>query len=491
MKRAGWSLLLAGVVGLAARGAEVQLRGERLVLRADTELLSDVLTEFARAGVRVQMDPGLAKAVLTADVREEDTEQALKRLLDPYGYALFWQTVSTPLGRFPRLCEIRVYEPGHPERLVDLAEGKKSRRVSRGADGKAPPHLDRELLIALKPGTTLGEFLALLSSIGGTPIEHLGSHGAWRIRLPAGADAMALAAKLKDDSRVRTAEPNYAVYLPLPAAGSSLSSDLGPMVSSGADGVRVAVLDSGLALPEGWKIPLAGAYDAVQPGAALSDPAGHGTQMALVASGAVTPEGGRPPAGEGPAVLAVRAFDENGLSSSYDLMRAIDYAIDQNARVVSLSWGTETSSAFLADAVERALDAGVLVVAAAGNEPTGNPVYPAALSGVLAVAATDATGQRWAESNYGDFVDLAAPGYASFPVGYNGPAGRYAGTSAATAYTAQIAARWFALHPDATPADAAQALGKAVTDAGATGADPQYGAGILDAAAAKRFLGEQ
>ena len=88
-----------------------------------------------------------------------------------------------------------------------------------------------------------------------------------------------------------------------------------------------------------------------------------------------------------------------------------------------------------------------------------------------------------------DFVDLAAPGTAQLPVGYNGPPGRYAGTSAATAYTAGLVAQWMALNPGATSAQAVEALNASLTDTGVPGKDPKYGYGSLDANAVSKLLG--
>ena len=115
-------------------------------------------------------------------------------------------------------------------------------------------------------------------------------------------------------------------------------------------------------------------------------------------------------------------------------------------------------------------------------------MYPAAYRDVIAVSALAEGGAIWANSNSGDFITLAAPGYATFPVGYKGGAGAYAGTSISSAYVSRALALYFAKHPKATASEAIQALKHAVTDIGATGRDPQYGYGALDAAAMARFL---
>jgi thermitase len=169
-------------------------------------------------------------------------------------------------------------------------------------------------------------------------------------------------------------------------------------------------------------------------------------------------------------------------------MRALQYALEQGARVINLSWGSETRSAFVEAAVSYAQSRGAVVVAAAGNEPTGRAMYPAAYDGVVAVSAlNEDQATTWDQSNYGDFVSVAAPGRATFPVGHDGPPGAYAGTSIASAYVARELALYFTRHPTATAADAIRALRAAATDAGAKGRDPRYGYGALDAAARQRL----
>ena len=128
------------------------------------------------------------------------------------------------------------------------------------------------------------------------------------------------------------------------------------------------------------------------------------------------------------------------------------------------------------------------MVAAAGNEPTGKPYYPAACPNVVAVSALTPNGDVWPSSNYGSFVRMSAPAFADLPVGYNGPAGTYAGTSIATAYTANAIARYLALHPSATAAQAVTALTQSLTPAGSGVGDPHYGAGKLDGSALAAYL---
>jgi hypothetical protein len=150
---------------------------------------------------------------------------------------------------------------------------------------------------------------------------------------------------------------------------------------------------------------------------------------------------------------------------------------------------SESLSAWIASpAVAYAQSKGVILVASAGNEPTQKATYPAAYRNVIGVSALDASGNLWESSNYGSFVTVAAPGTASFPVGYKGPPGAYEGTSISSAYVSRALALYLAKHPKATASEAIQALKDSLTDAGATGVDSKYGYGSLDAAAMARFL---
>jgi hypothetical protein len=169
-------------------------------------------------------------------------------------------------------------------------------------------------------------------------------------------------------------------------------------------------------------------------------------------------------------------------------MRSVHFAEKSGARVLNMSWGALAESQFLGDVVEHALSRNMILVASAGNEPTSQPSYPGAYPGVLSVSAMKADGSLWEQSNYGDFVTLAAPSQASFPVGYNGPPGRYGGTSIASAYVSRALGLYLAQNPDSSSTEAVAALKRALTDAGEKGKDPYYGYGALDEKALSKFL---
>jgi thermitase len=211
----------------------------------------------------------------------------------------------------------------------------------------------------------------------------------------------------------------------------------------------VAVMDSGLRADYQNSPFVIGAYDAVSPNDQVNDSLGHGTQMTLIAAGAVSPTGVKGGADVTTPVVPIRAIDDNGFTSNYTLIRGIDYALEKGARVMSLSWGSETPSALLESATGYAAAKGLILVAAAGNEPTGRAVYPAAYENVIGVGALTSNGEPWVKSNYGEFVTLQAPGLAELPVGFKGDPGTYVGTSIATAFTAHRIAAILDKTPDA------------------------------------------
>jgi hypothetical protein len=195
----------------------------------------------------------------------------------------------------------------------------------------------------------------------------------------------------------------------------------------------IAVLDSGLD-PAYAEYPfISGTYDALDPTSEISDPTGHGTLTSLIAAGALTPLGADTAETTVP-VLSIRTFDKNGITSSDTILRALEYAEASGANSISMSWGTEVSSRFLEAAMNYITEKGMTLYAAAGNEPTGTPVYPAAYDSVIAVGGLNPDGSKWEKSNYGDFVEFYEPALANF----NNIS--YAGTSIATPYAAFQAA---------------------------------------------------
>ena len=475
-------LLLFPLLAGTAQAFFFRLDGDHLWLQAENTPLVEILAQFSRAGVDVRLDPRIQSTV-TGTVRGEELGQALESLLESYDYLLTWRVLRGPLGRVPKLEEIQVFLPGGKGSARRIPSKSARFDSTRGILGTSPEFVKDELLVGARPGTTYERFRRLLDEIGGMIVDADASTGIYLIRFPPGTNVEALLEQIARNPLVAHAELNQVTRLPRMDASASGTPSL-PDVRPPADGsVPVAVLDSGLDPAAGLSGLVSAGWDAVDPDRALSDPLGHGTQMAYLASGLLSADGFAA-SGELLPLVSIRAFDEDGKTSNFAILQALAYAAQAGAKVVNMSWGSETDSDFMRAAIQQALGRGLILVAAAGNQPSGKPVYPAAYPGVVAVAGVGADGQPWSNSNRGAFVDVSAPAAATFPVGHEGPAGAYVGTSISSAAVAHALGQYMNRNPGVPAAAALAALNQALSPAPAGG----YGAGVLDAAALRRLL---
>jgi subtilisin family serine protease len=144
-----------------------------------------------------------------------------------------------------------------------------------------------------------------------------------------------------------------------------------------------------------------------------------------------------PPDGEG--------YEADGATAAY-------YATANGADVVSLSWGEDHPLPTMKQALDYAYSQGVVVVAAAGNDNISSPHYPAAYPGVISVAATDFLDYKASYSNYGSWVDIAAPGdYVRSLAAGGGTRSGLRGTSFAGPHVAGACALMLSACPTLTP----------------------------------------
>lgn len=263
----------------------------------------------------------------------------------------------------------------------------------------------------------------------------------------------------------------------------------------GSSAVKVAVVDTGVAahedLPSGQI--LAGSDTSGDGGVnGRSDGHGHGTHVAGTIVASVNNSIGVAGLAPNVTVLPVKVLKSDGRGTSSAVAQGIIYAANQGADVISLSLGGGYSSS-IATAVAYAIDEGSLVIAAAGNDrEDGSPTsYPAALPGVLGVAATASDDSYAYFSNAGSYVDISAPGQGIWSTL---PGDRYAswsGTSMSTPHVSAVAAlvisRAAELNLADVPVDVL--LTTTADDLGATGWDADFGAGIVDPVGALAALG--
>lgn len=230
----------------------------------------------------------------------------------------------------------------------------------------------------------------------------------------------------------------------------------------------------------------------------VTDGNGHGTHVAGIAAAA----GNNGIGGVGVAwqvrILPVRVLDADGTGYMSDAARGVDYAVSQGAKVINLSMGGITSSTLLKTSIQNAKNAGVLVVTAAGNcgdtnykangcDYQNQTFYPAADSASIAVAATTPNDMRASFSNYGDYIDIAAPGVnilSTYPYALDNyaPEGYEweSGTSMAAPFVSGAAALIYSYFPGTTADQAAALLLQNTDDKGLSGWDTSFGCGRLN-----------
>ncbi|MEB3328612.1 MAG: S8 family serine peptidase [Candidatus Sericytochromatia bacterium] len=249
-----------------------------------------------------------------------------------------------------------------------------------------------------------------------------------------------------------------------------------------ARSVVVAVVDTGVDVHHpalvGRCLP---GWNAVDGSSDVSDAAGHGTHVAGKVAG-LAPRPGDGGVAPGVTLLPIKAVDAQGRFSDASIAAGIRHAVARGARVVNLSLRSDAPLPLTAGAIAAARRAGVLVVAASGNEGRNAVTYPAAYPGVLVVGSADA-GRRSPFSNGGARLDLVAPGERI----RSAEAGAYrerSGTSMASPQVAGAAALVMARNPHWTAEQVATWLQRTARDLGQPGRDVDFGAGVLDLFAA-------
>lgn len=214
-------------------------------------------------------------------------------------------------------------------------------------------------------------------------------------------------------------------------------------ITHGGAGVDIAIIDTGINRnhPDlGSKIVLSvNCTISGCPNQTTTDPDGHGTHVAGIAS-AVTNNsiGVAGLAWEG-RLMSVKVLDDTGGGYYSWIANGIILAADNGAEVINLSLGGSSPSLTLENAINYAWGKGVVIAAAAGNNGRSLRIYPGYYLKVIAVAATDATDKKASFSNYGNWVDVAAPGVSILST-YNNGYSTLSGTSMATPFVSGLAA---------------------------------------------------
>jgi len=341
--------------------------------------------------------------------------------------------------------------------------------------------------------------------------EHSPLSQIYLLELPADADVLSAVDELAKSPYIEWAEPDYLAYAaavpndPLLSQQWALDQISAPAawdVVTGAPAVVIAVLDSGIDVDHPdldarlWTNPgetpgngidddgnghvddLRG-WNFIAQTNEVDDDDGHGTQVAGAAVAETDNGAGVAGVCWNCRVMAVKVMQPGGVANYSDIALGVYYAADKGAEVINLSLGGYANSNTLRAAIEAAAQ-GAVIVAAAGDDNSNDPFYPAAYPGVLAVGAATSADTRAVFSNYGDWVDAAAPGVNITTTLNGGSYGPADGTSLSAPLVSGLAGLVWTQHPDWTPALVQAQVLQTADPIGADG----LGSGRINAAAA-------
>ena len=253
-------------------------------------------------------------------------------------------------------------------------------------------------------------------------------------------------------------------------------------VTLGNETLIVAVIDTGIDynhpdLAANY-VPLG--YDWVNNDNDPFDDNGHGTHCAGIIAAVINNSIGV--AGLAKVkIMAEKVLNSSGTGYTSDVANGITHAVDNGAKIISMSLGAQSYSITLDNACEYAWSNGALLVAASGNDYGGPVNYPAAYSTVIAVGSINRSDALSDFSNYGPQQELVAPGEGILSTYPDSTYAYASGTSMATPHAAGVAALAWATHPDYTNQQIRNILNATAIDLGSPGWDEYYGYGKVDA----------
>jgi thermitase len=430
MRRHKIFLLLALVVGLAAYARVAETNS--LVWQADRDLVSadihgealwPLLEDIAhQAGWHIFVEPGISQNA-SVKFRDLSAGEALHKLLGNLNFALVPQTNGPQ--------QLYVFRTVMQNATLPVLKASPVVRRQR--------HVANELIVKLKPGADID---VLAKALGAKVVGRDDKLGIYRLQFSDAAATAAALASLQTNPDVAAVDYNYIFDQPIapqkvanaPAGPVALTLD--PNAASDPCNPVVGLIDTtmqslGSQLDPFLLKAVNVTGDTTTPSA--TDPT-HATAMAQTILRAVSQQG----TSSSVRILPVDVYGASETTTSWNVALGVQAAVDGGATVLNLSLGAATDSPILDSIIQQALAKGVVIFAAAGNQPVSTPTYPAAIPGVNAVTALGAPGQLASYANFGSFVEMALPGASVVYLGNQ--AYVVQGTSPATAYATGVAA---------------------------------------------------
>jgi hypothetical protein len=383
-----------------------------------------VLEDVAhQTGWHIFVEPDTAR-IIDVKFQGEPRPDALKKLLGNLSFAFVPKT----------------NEPSQLYVFTSRMENATQPVSATNAVAKAKPnHVANQLLVKLKPGANID---ALAQSLGAKVVGRDDKNGLYLLEFPDAAATEIARASLKNNPAVAAVDYNYfydrpsaprlvanagAAPVALKLDRSKAGDPCNPVI--GLIDTRIQSLGNDLDAFVLKTIAIAGD---VTPGA---DEPTHATSMAQTILRAVSSAASGSSA---VTILPVDIYGANRLATTWNVAQGVKAAVDGGATVLNMSLGGASDSAILDDIIRQAQGQGVVIFAAAGNEPVNTPTYPAAIPGVISVTAFSTPGTLAPYANTGNFSSLALPGQSIVYLGNRSFVVQ--GTSPATAYASGIAA---------------------------------------------------
>ena len=421
--------LLAGVAGARAAGTNTlvwdtsqnqvsaDIRGEAL-----WPLLEDIAHQ---TGWHIFVEPGASQNA-SVKFRALPEGVALKKLLGNLNFALVPQTNS----------------PNELYVFTTRMENATQRVVTKAvAKAKAMKHVAKQLLVKLKPGANID---LIAKERHAKVVSRNDKLGIYLLEFDDEAATAAALAGLQASPDVAAVDFNYVYDPPVaaqplasaPSGAGPVSLTLNPSTTTDPCNPIVGLIDTGMqSLGSQLNSFLLPSVNVTGDAADTSSTTPtHATAMAQTILRAVSQQS----SSSSVRILPVNVYGSGETATTWNVALGVQAAVDGGATVLNMSMAGTTDSAVLDDIIQQALAKGIVIFAAAGNQPVSTPNYPAAISGVNAVTALGSANSLASYANYGSFVDMALPGASVVYLGNQ--AFVVQGTSASTAYASGIAA---------------------------------------------------
>lgn len=325
--------------------------------------------------------------------------------------------------------------------------------------------------------------------------------------VPDGETIESFMEELENTHGVEYVQPNYIYKLSATTVNDTLSSNQWYLekigvydawdTTMGSADIKVAVLDTGADLEhEDLGLQIVAQTDVVDNDGSAADDHGHGTHVAGIIAAEANNAKGVAGVAPGCRLIIVDVFGINQLGEwvalTSDSIKGINYAVSQGANIINMSLGGYDNDMLFEEAIDSAVQSGVVCIGAAGNdgdnianpELATMPHYPSDYDSCISVISTDQNDLKSGFSNYGPEKDISAPGE-SIGSTYIGNEYVYmSGTSMATPVVSGVAALILSVNPALTVDEVKNILYTTAVDLGEEGRDDVYGNGRVDAASA-------